>query len=334
MKSLNRNQLLLGGALLLGVVGAGVLGWMGLGALGEKQLEAQTLSERMGDPALASLLADPAGLGRAGKDAAELKKLTLEIQEKNATTKEWSRATRELAGEGNEWAKDPGKWKDRLIAVQSQLQKEAATKKVQMAQEFYLGLNSFRQKSPSAEEVPGLAFHLSVAERLVRLLLQAREIPEQYPTACEIISLVGPGSAESLDGQRISPTQNPTPKPGAPIIEIERKAFRLKIRSSPEVLYEYVRLLSRDPALLIITNLSLENEKQSFPSRSDIAKRFSETPASEDPNISDGGQRKNGKRLLEILAGEESVSTSMEIDFVAWKNPEEVKATVQAAPAP
>lgn len=334
MKSLNRNQLLLGGAVLMGVMGAGVLGWMGLGALGEKQLEAQTLSERMADPGLAGLLADPAGIGRAGKDAAELKKLTQEMQEKNQTSKEWSRATRELAGEGNEWAKDPGKWKDRLIAVQSQLQKEAVTKKVKMAQDFYLGLNSFRQKSPSAEEVSGLALHLSVAERLVRLLFQAREIPEQYPTACEIISLAGPGSAEDPDPQKAPPAQPPTAKPGAPIIETERKTFRLKIRSSPEVLYEYIRLVSKDPALLIITNLSLENEKQSFPSRSDIAKRFSETPASGDPTNSDEGKRKSGKRLLEILAGEESLSTSLEIDFVAWKNPEEAKAAALTPSAP
>lgn len=333
MKSLNRNQLVLGGAVLLGLVGAGILGWMGLGALGEKQLEAQTLSERMGDPALAALLVDPAGIGRAGKDAAELKKLTQEMQDHNQISKEWSRATGELAGEGAEWAKDPGKWKDRLIAVQSALQKEAATKKVQMAQEFYLGLNSFRQKSPSAEEVPGLAYHLSVAERLVRLFLQAREIPEQYPTACEILSLAGPGSAEDAATQA-PPAQNPVPKPGAPSLETERKAFRLKIRSSPEVLYEYIRLLSKDPALLIITNLSLENEKQSFPSRSDIAKKFAETPAVEEANPPDGGKRKAGKRLLEILAGEESLSTSLEIDFVAWKNPEDAKEVVSSPPAP
>jgi len=319
---LDKRQLLVvvGGAAVV-LVAAGVA-WFGLGVLGEKQVEAQALTERMGNPALAELLNDPAGAGRATRDVAELKKLETELRENDGMARQWAQATQELAGEGKDWAKDPGKWKDRLIAVQSELQKEAKAGRLGLAPDFYLGLDGFRQKSPTTEEVPELALHLSVAERLVRRLLEARQIKEQYPTICEFRTLTGPGSGQEKGGQEMSP--GPGAKPGTPAPETERKTFRLEIQSSPEVFYEYVRRLAADPALFIVTDLRLANEKQTFPLRSEIAKKFSETTAPGGEGAS--AEKKEKKRLLEILAGEESLNATLEIDFVAWKQPEEAKA--------
>ena len=243
--SLDKSQLMavVGGAAV--VLVAGGVAWFGLGSLGEKLAEAQALTERMGNPALAALLNDPAGAGRATRDAAELKKLETELRDSDVMARQWAQATQELAGEGKDWAKDPGKWKDRLIAVQSQLQKDAKAGRLGLAPDFYLGLDGYRQKSPTPEEVPGLALHLSVAERLVRRLMEARQTKEQYPTGCEFRSLGGPGSTQEKGVQETPPAPpGPGTKPGTPAPETERKAFRVEIRSSPEVLYEYVRLLS------------------------------------------------------------------------------------------
>lgn len=332
---LDRNQLLAmaGGGTV--VLAAGMLAWLGLAGLGEKQAEALALSERLMNPALAAVLADPQGLERARRDAAEIQKLAKEMRDKDKMAAEWSEATRVLAGDGAEWAKDPGKWKDRLIAIQSQLQKEAKGQKVDLAPEFYLGLEDFRQKSPAAEEVPGLALHLSVAERLVQRLLEARRAAEQYPTACRLLSLSGPASGLKKEGEEAgqpAPLPGPPPKAGPPAVQTERKTFRVELRSSPEVLYEYVRLLTVDPALLIVTNLSVTNEKQNFPLRSEIAKKFSETSPSAGADAAQ--KKKEAKKLLEILAGEEAVQASLEIDFVAWKNSEDRKAGVAPAVAP
>jgi len=246
--------------------------------------------------------------------------------------RQWAQATQELAGEGKDWAKDPGKWKDRLIAVQSELQKEAKAGRLTLAPDFYLGLDGFRQKSPTAEEVPELALHLSVAERLVRRLMEARQIKEQYPTVCEFRTLAGPGSALEKGVQEKPPVPpGPGAKPGPPAPEAERKKFRLEIRSSPEVLYEYVRMLTVDPALFIVTDLRLANEKQTFPLRSEIAKKFSEGSAPTGEAMPAG--KKEKKRLLEILAGEEGLNATFEIDFVAWKKPGEAKAGGAPSPA-
>jgi len=329
---LDKSQLLVvvGGVAV--VLVAGGAAWLGLGALGEKQAEAQALTERMGNPALAALLNDPAGAGRATRDSAELQKLELELRNNDAVARQWAQATQELAGEGKDWAKDPGKWKDRLIAVQSELQKEAKAGRLGLAPDFYLGLDGFRQKSPTAEEVPELALHLSVAERLVRRLIEARQVKEQYPTGCELRTMEGPGSVQEKGGQEKPPAPpSPGAKPGTLAPEAERKTFRVEIRSSPEVFYEYIRLLAKDPALFIVTNLRLANEKQAFPLRSEIAKKFSEAayPAG-------GGapaEKKEKKRLLEILAGEESLNVTLEIDYVAWKQPEEAKAGGAPTPA-
>jgi hypothetical protein len=77
--------------------------------------------------------------------------------------------------------------------------------------------------------------------------------------------------------------------------------------------------------------MRLANAKQTFPLRSEIAKKFFEEAAP-------AGQaaptdKKEKKRLLEILAGEESLDATLEIDFVAWKQIEEAKAGGASAPA-
>lgn len=324
---LERGQLLAVAGGVAVVLVAGGLAWFGLSGLGEKQMEAQALAERMGNPALAALLNDPAGANRATRDVAEIQKLASELRDKDATASQWAQATQELAGEGQDWSKDPGKWKDRLIAIQSQLQKEAKAGRVGLAPDFYLGLDGFRQKSPTVEEVPELALHLSVAERLVRRLIEARQIKEQYPTVCEFVTLAGPGSAQEKES---SPPVLDA-KPGATAPEAGRRTFRVEIRSSPEVFYEYSRLLATDPALFIITDLRVVNEKQNFPLRSEIAKQFSEAPApagEANPAI-----QKEQKRLLEILAGEESLNATLAIDFVAWEQSEKAKGGGAPAPA-
>lgn len=313
-----------GVAALVGVA----LAWWGLGQLGERQAEAQALADRMGNPALAALLADPAGVARASRETAELEKLEKELWAKEGSlVVQWSGETGKLAGNGQDWSTDPGKWKDKLVAVQSELQQAAPKQRVNLASDFYLGLDPFRQKSPTAEEVPALALHLSVAKRLVELLFQARQVVEQYPTACEFRSLSGPGSVMEKAPEAAAPRTQPLAPPAGP----ERKAFRAEIRCSPEVLYEYVRLLSQDPALFILKDISVNNEKQTFPLRSEIAKKFSAAQASPDAKP-DPVQSKN--KLLEILAGEESLLAGLEVDFVAWRNPQEEKGKVPPAPAP
>jgi len=329
--SLSREQLLAvaagGGLLLLAAAAA----WFGLAALGEKQAEAQALADQMGNPALAALVADPGGAARAKRESGEMQKLDKELREKDgATLGIWAQGTREAIGEGQDWAKDPGKWKDRLIQVQSRLQKDSSARRVEFGPDFYLGLEAYRQKSPTAEEVPGLALHLSVAERLVEHLMEARKTPEQYPTTCEFRSLTGPGTGIEKAPEAVPPA--PPPKPGAPQAGPERKTFRAEIRCSPEVLYEYVGRLARDKWLFILTGLSVTNSRQTFPLRSEIAKKF------EVPEAATGGQTvtdKKEKRLLEILGGNEDLTVLLEVDFVAWKGSEEAKVAAPApAPAP
>ena len=300
---------------------AGVLAWVGLGALGEKQAEAQALADRMGNPALAALLADPGGVTKAKRETAEMKKLEEDLRQTGAAVLDgWGQASREAAGEGRDWAKDPGRWKDRLIAVQSRLQKESLEKRVRLDPDFYLGLDAYRQKSPSPEEVPGLAMHLSVAERLLDRFLQARSAAEQYPTPCEFQSLSGPGT---------NPDDGPEAKLAGGAAQTvsaatgsERKSFRAEIRCSPEVLYAYVRLLSQDPWLFIVTDLAVTNSKQTFPLRSEIAKRFAPSEVAADA----GSAETRGARLLEILAGGESVTALLHVDFVTWSLANEPKA--------
>lgn len=313
---LPREQMSMFGAAGVGIMIAAISSWLGLGALGKKQEEAQALADRMANPALAALLADPNGVARAQQEVKELQKLEKELRETDGAILEtWSQATREASGEGQEWARDSGKWKDRLIAVQNRLQKESAERRVQLDPDFYLGLEAYRKKSPAPEQVPGLAIHLSVAERLVERLMEARQTSEQYPTACAFRSLWGPGSAAEMEpgAGPVAPPAQAGASPKGP----ERKMFRAEIRCSPEVLFAFVKLLAGDPWLFILTDLSVTNERQSFPLRSEIAKKFLGSEVAGDAAL---GEKKK-KSLLEVLAGEESLNVVLQVDFVAWENP-------------
>ena len=298
------------------------VGWFGLGHLSEKRAESEALGERMGNPGLAALLADPSGVAKAGRESAEIQALEKEFRIKEGAVMEtWAKSTAEASGEGQEWSKDPGKWKDRLIEIQSQIQKQAVTHRIRLGPDFYLGLEAFRQKSPTAAEVPALAVHLSVAARLVELFMQARKAKEQYPTPCELISISGPGSTTDKSAEQPPPVPV---KAGATPVGLDRKKFRVVLRCSPEVLLDYVHLLSRDSWLLIITDLSLKNTKMDFPLRSEIAKQFDSKSLPADGAASPPPAVR--KKLLEILAGEESVTADLEVEFVAWRNSEANKA--------
>lgn len=303
--------LAIGGLLLL----AGVCAWMGLAGLAERQSEALELAQRMGNPALAALLGDPAGISRAAREAAELATLTKMLGESDGgRISQWAQGTQEATGEGEAWSKDPGKWKDRLIEIQNDLQKKATAGNVRIAPDFYLGLDDFRQRSPTVEEVPRLALHLAVAQRLVELFIAARNTPEQYPTIGEFQSLSGPGSEKEKIEE--PPPSAPPVKPGPAPVRPIPEPFLVELRCSPEVLYDYVGRLARDPWLFLVRDIQVSNEKQTFPLRSEIAKRFSEN-AETDPNSKESNMKK--KRLLEILAGEESLAVQMRVEFVPWR---------------
>lgn len=318
-KKMTPREMLVVGGILVTILGAAVGTWLGLGSLGEKQAEFQVLVDRLANPALAGLLAKPGGAGQAVREAGEIQKLAQSLQEtEGSSALRWAEGTREAQGEGKEWAKDPGRWKDELIAAQSDLQKKAPSQQVKLAPDFYLGLEAYRQKSPATEEVPRLAVELSVARRLVERLFEARKIREQYVTACELKSLTGPSSS-TVEGSKTGAAPA-APAPKRPGSALERKNFRVELECSPEVLYEYVRLLSQDPWLLILQDLSVQSRKEDFPRRSEIAKKFSGPEAAAKPQ-----ETASKKKLLEILAGDEKLFVSMEIAFVPWQQPDDGK---------
>lgn len=305
---------------------AGILAWFGLGSLSDRQAEAGTLAERMGNPSLAALLADESAMGRAQKEALEIEKLEKSLGESfGGMMRSWAQGTQEVSGLGEDWSKDPGKWKDRLIEIQSELEKKSRVHQVKLKPDFYLGLEDYRQKSPAPDEVPALAVHLSAAQRLVEKMFRARQVREEYPTPCEFQALIGPVRTGKVPEVGAAP---PAARPGAVSGDPERKTFRVEFRCSPEVLYAYLRLMAEDPedpCLFVVTDVVVRNEKSKFPLRSEIEKKFQNLERPEDSTRSSQRLAQEAK-LLEILAGNEAMDVQMTVDFVAWKNPEESKA--------
>jgi len=327
------------GVLLLGLV----LGFFGLGALGETQTQAQSLADRKLKPEVAAVLARPGGAGAARKEAVELGKITEDLgKEEEKVVGSWREGLVKASGEGQTWATDPNQWKDRLIAVNDQLRKKAGKKgdnsKVILADDFYLGLQEYKQKSPTAAQIPSLALHLSVAEKLVEILMEAKgAAKEEYPTQCILQGLEGPAVKEE---------EMPKPEAGKPKAGgadgggVVRESYRLQMECSPEVFYGFVGRLSRDPWLFVVMDLSLENEKKEFLKRSEVAKNFEgekSAPAVEGGAPTDGARGsanpQSATPLLLVLAGSERLKVVMKIDFMGWKIPLQGKVLAPGKPS-
>ena len=318
------------GVLLLGLV----LGFFGLKALEETQTLAQSLADRKLKPEVAAVLARPGGAGAARKEAVELGKITEDLgKEEEKVVGSWREGLVKASGEGQDWSTDPNKWKDKLIAAYDQLRKKAGKKgdnsRIILVDDFYLGLQEYKQKSPTAAQIPSLALHLSVAEKLVEILMEAKgAAKEAYPTQCILQGLEGPAVKE---GEVAKPEAGKAKPGGVDGGGLVRESYRLQMECSPEVFYGFVGRLSQDPWLFVVMDLSLENEQKEFLKRSEVAKKFEVTKT--DPAVEDSANPKSATPLLLVLAGKERLRVVMKIDFMGWKIPPPGKVLVPGKPS-
>ena len=324
-----------GGGFLLVVVAVAYFGWS---SLSEVQSQAQSLADRKGKPELAAILTRPGGAGAVRKEAVEIGKVAEEVsQGEEGLVGSWREGYEKASGVGQGWSQDPNQWKDRLIATNDRLKKQSGKKgdnsRVILADDFYLGLQEYKQQNPSADKVPELALRLSVAEKLVELLMDAKKTAkEKYPTQCIIQSIVSPGvSAPDSDKK-----SGEKAKAGGPIGTF-REGYTLQFESSPEVLYGFIQRVAKDPWLFVVMNLSLENDLKEFPKRSEVAKKFADvnkpTDGTATENSTDGarGSANPPSRppLLMVLAGKERMKVVVRIDYVGWKTPVAGKTPVK-----
>jgi len=318
----------IGGGFLLVAAAAGYFGWS---SLGEMQSQAQALTERKVKPELAALLTKPGGAGAARKEAVEIGKIAEEVSHgEERLVGSWREGYEKASGVGQAWSQDPNQWKDRLIAANDRLKKQSGKKgdnnRVILADDFYLGLQDYKQQNPSADKVPELALQLSVAEKLVDLLMDTKKAAkEKYPTQCIIQSIVSPGVSAADPNKKSSEKT----KAGTSPTGVLREGYTLQFESSPEVLYGFIQRVAKDPWLFVVMNLSLENDLKEFPKRSEVAKKFADANKPADraatENSTDGARGSvnppTRPPLLMVLAGKERIKIVVRIDFVGWKTP-------------
>jgi hypothetical protein len=317
-----------GGGFLLVAAAAGYFGWS---SLGDVQSQAQALTERKVKPELAAILTKPGGAGAARKEAIEIGKITEEVShDEERLVGSWREGYEKASGVGQAWSQDPNQWKDRLIAANDRLKKQSGKKgdnnRVILADDFYLGLQDYKQQNPSADKVPELALQLSVAEKLVELLMDTKKAAkEKYPTQCIMQSIVSPGVSATDPNKKSSEKA----KAGTSPIGVLREGYTLQFESSPEVLYGFIQRVAKDPWLFVVMNLSLENDLKEFPKRSEVAKKFADANKPADraatENSTDGARGSvnapTRPPLLMVLAGKERIKIVVRIDFVGWKTP-------------
>ena len=313
---------------------AAVAGWLGWGSLEETQNQAQALSERKLKPELAAILSRAGGAGAARKEAGEIAKLAEELgKTEEGLVQSWRQGYIEASGDGQGWSQDANQWKDQLIGANDRLRKRSGKKgdnsRVILADDFYLGLQEFKQQNPPGAQVPALARQLSVSEKLVGLLMEAKKSAQEgYPTLCLLQSMEGP-TLPAIDGSKPGSDKI---KAGVEAGGILRESYTMQLECSPEVLYGFIQRLARDPWLFIVSDLDLENDLKEFPKRSEVAKKFANAskPAEGAGVVAEGaGVPPEGVRgganppsrppLLMVLAGKERLKVLLRVDFVGWK---------------
>jgi hypothetical protein len=311
-----------GGGFLLVVVAVAYFGWS---SLSEVQSQAQSLADRKGKPELAAILTRPGGAGAVRKEAVEIGKVAEEVsQGEEGLVGSWREGYEKASGVGQGWSQDPNQWKSG---------KKGDNSRVILADDFYLGLQEYKQQNPSAEKVPELARQLSVAEKLVELLMDAKKTAkEKYPTQCIIQSIVSPGVSAPDSDKKSGEKAKAGGSTGT-----FREGYTLQFDSSPEVLYGFIQRVAKDPWLFVVMNLSLENDLKEFPKRSEVAKKFADAnkptdgAAAENPTDGARGSANPPSRppLLMVLAGKERMKVVVRIDFVGWKTPVAGKTPVK-----
>jgi hypothetical protein len=311
-----------------------VAGWLGWGSLGETQSQAQSLSERKLKPELAGILSRVGGAGAARKEAGEIAKMAEELgKTEEGLVQSWRQGYIEASGDGQGWSQDANQWKDQLIGANDRLRKQSGKKgdnsRVILADDFYLGLQEFKQQNPPAGQVPALARQLSVSEKLVGLLMEAKKSAQEgYPTLCVLQSMEGP-TLPPVDGSKSGIEKT---KAGVQAGGFLRESYTMQLECSPEVLYGFIQRLARDPWLFIVSDLNLENDLKEFPKRSEVAKKFadaSKPPEGTGVGAESAGAPPEGARggdnppirpsLLMVLAGKERLKVLIRVEFVGWK---------------
>jgi len=322
-----------GGGIFFLLVAA--LGWFGWSSLGDTQGQAQALADRKVKPELAAILSRPGGAGAARKEAVEVGKLGEEVSKsEEALVASWREGLVQASGEGQPWSQDANQWKDRLIAANDRLRKRAGKKgdnsRVILADDFYLGLQEFKQQNPPAAQVPGLARQLSASEKIVEILMDAKKsASEGYPTQCLLQTLVGPAIAPA-EGAKAGSEK---PRGSTEASGILREGYTLQLECSPEVLYGFMQRLAKDPWLFVVVDMNLENDLKDFPKRSEIAKKFVSDKKSSESVPSTGESAEAGSEvargsasavsrppLLTVLAGKERLKVVIRVDFIGWKS--------------
>lgn len=304
----------------LALVAGGVLGKVGWDRLGAVSEEFAAVEQEQAKPGIGAILADPDGIRRTRENVKQIKEMREGLEKKlENLTGGWKEGSAKASAADQPWSKDPGAWKDELIRARAGLLERSRQtpkpKRVEFAEDFYLGLDEFRQKNPSEAEVPALARELQVARHLTELLIASREAAsEAYVTACRVVKLEGLKTGTDSGGSAGAKAQPPA---GTNAPAAHRLNYRLTLQCSPEVLYELMSRLARDPWLLIAKNLQVTNPTRQFPSRSEKMKSFG--PAADSGKGEAGGA--SGGKLLEVLAGKEALQIVLEVEYVDWSSP-------------
>lgn len=206
-------------------------------------------------------------------------------------------------------------WKQLLFEKREELKKRAEAGKVEVADDFYFAFKRYRVASPPASATKELGVQLAAIEELSKILIDAR-----ITSLNEIRRVVveETGSAAASNNEEALPVA---------VVDGPDGLYRVyplevKFQSSPAALQAVLNGLSASPHFFITRFVTVENQKNNVPRRSEVLTQAGGNA------VGTGGTSSPGERgvasapkLLFPVLGQELLNVRARIDFIVWTAP-------------
>ncbi len=193
----------------------------------------------------------------------------------------------------------PQEFQDVLRKEVTLIKSIAAQSRCKLPPSFYLGLDSYENKPPSAEEVLALSRQLTVFDWVAQNLLSHQEVTLEEFTRPQAPPTLRRETLVSKPSQKGNASNDKSSLPYQTTAELQ-----LKFRCSQTAFREFLNTVVTAPYFLVIENLQVQNSSQEPPRRDGSDSTQSGTMASH--NVSNAGK-------LPVIVGREMLAVSMKL---------------------
>lgn len=226
----------------------------------------------------------------------------------------------------------PNAFQDRLRAEVSEIEKQAASRNVVLPEGFYLGFDQYQTELPRPGAAPALDRQLDAVKLLADRLMEFGITELHYIRRAPLPEESGnPPAPPAPEGKRGRNSNNKgEPRTGQ---LYSKQILDFGFRSSPSVFQDVVNAIAQAEAFLVVRTLSVRNEMQEGPLKSETPQVSASRPTPETSALNAlfgetggaeaGTDGENAAERLQFLVGQEKVDVELRLEIIDFTEPAE-----------